>query len=283
MLFRPNESLTLNGSFSKMEQYSHILSFSKLSNKSDLFVNSTDTIKPSEAWQADVGTNYTYSNFIFGADLYYKTMKQLIDYKESASYSINQSDLQEEIEVGRGASYGLELFIQKNKGKLNGFISYTLSQSERVFPGINSGKSFAFNYDKAHQLNINLNYNITDNLLVTALWVFNSGIPFSMGSVAYPSIDNFQLYAGGPNYTDVVVFNKNSSRLPAYHRLDLGFSYTHHARFGKGTISAGCYNAYNRKNAYRYIVEERSGLHYFVKTEQYLFPILPYVSYKIEF
>ncbi len=291
LLYRPNEKFTTNFSVSKMVQYSNILSFSGLDNKTDLYVCSTQKVKPSEAWQADAGTNFILGNFITGFDIYYKTMKQLIELKDDASYSDTQTDWQNKIETGNGLSYGMELFIEKRDEKYTGSVSYTLSRSERTFQNLNSGKTFPFNYDRTHQLNANINYQILGCLSANALWVFSTGIPFSPRTTGNPSnliFDQF-LFSNGS------VDNKNSNRLPAYHRLDLGLNYSHNLKYGKGTLRAGCYNVYNRKNIYSYLLEEKFNpilsfnnsvpiaLSNITVSKQYFFPILPYVSYQFEF
>jgi hypothetical protein len=274
-----------------MIQYSNILSFSGLNNKTDLYISSTQKIRPSEAWQADAGSNYIFGSFVFGANIYYKTLKNLIELKEDASYSDFQTDWQNKIETGNGLSYGLEIFIEKRDEKYTGSLSYTLSNSARTFQNLNSGKSFPFNYDRTHQLNVNVNYQIFSYLSASALWVFNTGIPFSPRTTGNPSNLILTSFLGNSESSE----NKNSSRLPAYHRLDIGLNYSHNLKYGKGTLRVGCYNVYNRKNIYSYLLEEKfkpflsfnsstaiapSNI---TMTKQYFFPILPYLSYQFEF
>lgn len=295
VLYRPSQSFTFNGSVSQMEQHSHILSFSKLNDKSDFHVSSTDKIEPSKALQADLGSSYTFLNFIIGTGLYYKTIKQLIELKDGASNFDVQTDWQNKVGTGKGTAYGIELFVQKNEGKFTGFISYTLSQSKREFANFNLSKPFSFDYDKTHQLNTNVIYKITNNITVNTLWIFSTGSPYSMNA-----LDKSSIYASIPfsidyGYTEMNLSNRNNFRFPYYHRLDLGISYVHSLKYAFGTLSFGCYNVYNRKNVNGYTVETIKNANslrdipplyspkFILLTRQYLSQILPYISYRISF
>jgi hypothetical protein len=289
IIFRPNKNLTLNSSISNNVQNEHFIG--NQGNFPELYISSSQNLKPSNVWQTDVGSNYLFENLIFGANCYYKTMKNIIELKDGTLYNNYKTNMQNNINIGQGLAYGFEFYLQKNEGNITGFISYTLSKSTRIFSNVNNGKSFPFDYDKTNQLNTNISYKILSGFYVNALWVFNSGIPYTMNYVGSESSSNS---FPSTNYNEFL-YTKNNLRMPYYHRLDISLNYSRDLSFGKGILRVGCYNVYNRKNIYAYKLTETKEPNLLINlplslqpakiavTKQYLLPILPFISYEIDF
>lgn len=194
-------------------QYLHLLSNSTSTQPTDLWVPASTNIKPQIGNQVDVGyfRNFAKNKFEASAEVYYKALENQIDYRTGAQLSFNKQ-VEGELLYGKGRAYGLELFLKKRTGKFTGWISYTLSRTERSFAGIDNGKWFAAKQDRTHDLSIVAMYDISPKFNVSATWVYYTG-----NAVTFPSgryIIDGQLVS---YYTE-----RNGYRMPAYHRLDLG-------------------------------------------------------------
>lgn len=259
--------------YTHTSQYFHLLRTSILEQPTDMWVPATKNFPEEKANQAGAEWTYTHSStYEVSIASYYKSMYNLISYKEGASVLPNGNGWEEKMEKGKGHSYGAELLIQKKAGKLTGWIAYTLAWSKRQFNSINKGKEFYSPFDKRHEISITSNYQLSSNWNFGANWTFNTGMPYSMP--AY-SIKTFNT-----NESIFIYTTKNNLRLPAYHRLDIGAHYTKKHRKHKkweNVWSFSVYNAYARKNVYY-----RWMWGYF-PAEASLFICLPSISYKLRF
>ncbi len=173
-------------------------------------------------------------------EVYYKAMQNQIDYKNGADVLLS-GGTETQLLSGIGRAYGLEMFIKKKTGKLTGWISYTISRTERKIDGINNNDWYLARQDKTHDISIVGNYDINSRINISATWVYSTG-----NAVTFPT---------GKYYIDqqVVWFytERNGYRMPSYHRLDLGatFKLKSHRKFSH-EISVGIFNAYGRENAY---------------------------------
>jgi hypothetical protein len=209
-------------------------------------------------------------------ELYYKNMQNTIDFRDHASLLFNQY-LDGEFRIGRSWAYGAEFMLRFNMEKLNGWVSYTLSKTERNIPEINKGNTYVSPYDKPNDISIVLNYLISKRVSLSATWVYASGNPMTAPSGRFP-IDNVVLSV----YSD-----RNAYRMPDYHRLDLGLTLYQKPKEGRWWHSEwnfSVYNAYARHNAWviNFVADENNPN----KTNAemtYLFSIIPSVTYYFNF
>ena len=180
--------------------------------------------------------------FETSAEVYYKKMKNVIDYIDGAQLFLNEN-LETELLRGSGYSYGLELYAKKQQGRLTGWLSYTLSKSMRQIPGINNGNPYPSSYDRTHNVSVVGSYDLTQHLNFSTTWVFATGNPTSYPIAKYDIQGNTMYY-----YAD-----RNSNRIPDYHRLDVSLTYDfrkNDRRKYKQSLNFSIYNVYARRNAY---------------------------------
>jgi hypothetical protein len=182
-----------------------------------------------------------------------------------------------EMRFGMTTSYGMELLLSKNEGRLNGWISYTLSKTERDFDEINNGRPYPAPYDRPHNVSVVLNYEITRRLWISANWVYSTGLPvtFPTGRFEYMGII-------APVYSD-----RNSYRMPDYHRLDVSASLQSKIKPGRRwnyDLNLSVYNAYARKNAWaiNFVQDEEDPTMTYAEMT-YLFPIVPALTFNFHF
>jgi len=169
-------------------------------------------------------------------------MTNVIDFVDGANLFLKE-DLETEILHGKGHSYGLELLVKKQQGKLTGWVSYTLSRSMRQIPGINDGIAYPSSYDRTHNISLVVNYELNKRWNLSTNWVYLSGNPTSYPIAKYNVMGNSVFYYSA----------RNSNRIPDYHRLDLSITYDfkkNEKRTFKQSINFSLYNVYARRNAY---------------------------------
>ena len=281
--FLINNDLSLKASFSTMRQYIHLLSFDGIGLPTDLWLPTTDIIKPQDSFQFAIGAaKQLGERFEITLEGYYKDMKNLISYKAGAGL-FELSDWQTRITQGDGKSYGMELFIQKRQGDFTGWIGYTLSWSTRQFDDLNSGETFPYRYDRRHDISLVGQYKISDRINFAATWVYGTGNAFTLASGKYASVINTgnSLQTTDFNYLE----GQNNFRMNAYHRLDVGINFVKKKKKHTRTWSIGAYNSYNRKNPFFVFsdTDYENGKAVFKLKQASLFPIIPYFSYAFNF
>ncbi len=237
-----NNTNSIKVSYNRMFQYLHILSNSMSSSPTDLWAPSSPLIKPTIADQVALGyfKSLPKNNWDLSVEAYYKILGNLVDYKNGANTFLNP-DIEAELEFGRGRAYGIEFSASKTTGKLTGWISYTLSKSQKQFDAINYGKWFSARQDRTHNISIVVAYQLTERIALSGNWIYYTGDAVTFPSGKY-EIDGVLINL----YTD-----RNGSRMPDYHRLDLGFTYQFKPKKKwNSDICISVYNVYNRKNAY---------------------------------
>lgn len=237
-----NPQNSLKAAYARNVQNLHLLSNSTSGNPTDLWIPSSNNVKPEIADQLSVGyyRNFSDNLFEFSAEAYYKNMQNQIDYKNGAELNFNEN-VESQILFGKGCAYGMELFLKKKQGKFNGWISYTLSRTERKFDGINNGKFYPAKQDKTHDISIVGVYDVNNKWTLSATWVYNTG-----NAVTYPS-GKYEI----DGKTMMLYTERNASRMPAYHRLDVGATWIRKKteKF-ESSWSFSVYNFYGRDNAY---------------------------------
>ena len=279
-----SDTWSAKASYAKMRQNIHLLSNSSVGFPSDLWLPAVDAApsQNSEQIAASINTELFNGEIEVSLEGYYKTMNNLITYEAGYSNLQSTESWENSIETGgEGESYGLELFIQKQKGKTTGWIGYTLSWSNRKFDNINQGNWYPYKYDRRNDLSIVLNHKFNDKWDLGVTWVYGTG-----NAITFPRSTYFSTLQSGRN-DNFYVWNiesygdRNSVRLPSYHRLDFGINRHSQKKNYKGTWSFGAYNLYNRKNPFfAYLAYQNTRR---VAKQVSLFPIIPSVSYRIQF
>lgn len=272
-----DETSSVKASYNRTRQYIQLASNSTSSSPLDVWFSSSPNVKPQYADQVALGYFKNIKNNLIetSAEVYYKKMYNTIDFKDHAQLIFNQG-LEGELRTGSAHSYGLELMAKKTKGKWTGWLSYTYSRVFKDIPLINNGKKYPAKYDQPHNISFVTSYEFSKRFTLSMNWVYNTGRAVSMPTGKY-------VYQG---QTIPIYSEKNSERLPAYHRLD--FSATlkgkkYNEKKFKGEWVFSVYNAYSRTNAYslNFVENEETGA-----TEAqmlYLFKIIPSITYNFKF
>ena len=262
--------------YARNVQNLHLISNSTSSTPTDLWIPSSMNVKPEISDQLSVGyfRNFFNNRYEFSVEAYYKDMQNQVDYKDGAS-TIANDKIEGELLYGKGRAYGVELFFKKKFGRFNGWVSYTLSRTEKQIDGINNSKWYAARQDRTHDLSLVGIYDITDKLSVSATWVFYTGSAVTFPSGKYYVDGNIQWL-----YTE-----RNGYRMPNYHRLDLSVTY-YNKKTDKfeSSWNFGIYNAYARENAWT--ISFRQSESDPTKTEAVqiaLFKLVPSVTYNFKF
>lgn len=267
-----NETSSLKASYTRTAQYLHLLSNSTTTNPSDLWVPSSNNVKPQSADQYAIGyfRNFNNNEFEASLELYYKNMHNLIDYKNGADLQLNPA-VESLLLYGRGRSYGAELLIRKRYGPISGWLGYTLSKTDETFAEINNGNPFPARQDRTHDISLVAIYDYSTIWTFSAAWVYNTG-----NAVTFPSGNYWVDGRLVPYYTE-----RNGYRMPAYHRLDVSATWTLGPR---SNLSFSIYNVYNRMNPYA--INFRQDPNDPNKTQAVqttFFPFIPSVTYNFKF
>ncbi len=229
-------------SFTRNTQYLHLLSNSTTASPTDRWVATDNNIAPEQANQYSVGyfCNFLNDKYQASAEFYYKDMFNQLDYKDYADV-LSSTQVATQLLVGKGRAYGAEFYLKKTSGKLTGWISYTLSRTERQIDGVNSGKWYPARQDKTHDISVVATYALNKRISFSASWVYSTG-----NAVTFPTgkyyIDNRIVWL----YTE-----RNGYRMPAYHRLDIGMTWKLRERkHFSSELTFGVYNVYGRENAF---------------------------------
>ena len=235
---------SIKASYNRMAQNLHLISNTNSPTPLDIWLPSNKYIKPLIVNQIGLGyfRNFEDNMFETSAEVYYKKMKNVIDYVDGAELFLKEN-LETELLHGKGYAYGLELYIKKQEGRLTGWLSYTLSRSMREIPGINNGNAYPSSYDRTHNISLVTNYELSKRWNLSSTWVFSTGTPTSYPVAKYDLQGNTIYYYSA----------RNSNRIPDYHRLDLSLTYDfkkNDHRKVKQSLNFSIYNVYARRNAY---------------------------------
>ncbi|HUI28618.1 MAG TPA: TonB-dependent receptor [Candidatus Acidoferrales bacterium] len=263
---------SIKSSYDRTVQYLHLLSNSTSTNPSDLWVPSTNNVPPEYADQVDIGyfKNFDNNQYESSLVLYYKLMRNLIDYRNGADLQLNPV-VESLLLYGTGWSYGAELLVKKKIGPIAGWLSYTLSRTEEKFAQINNGNPFPATQDRTHAFSAVVTYDLNDTWTFGATWVYYAG-----NAVTFPS-GNYMIDGRlVPYYT-----SKNGYRMPAYNRLDLSATWTINQH---SNLNFSIYNAYNRQNAYSITFRQNPDNPNETQAVQTtIFPIMPSITYNFNF
>jgi hypothetical protein len=237
---------SIKASYNRMSQFLQLISNTAASTPLDVYTIASNNLRPLIADQGTIGyfRNFHDNMYETSAEVYYKYMQNQLDYIDNANLFINYT-VENQLIQGLGRAYGLEMFVRKTRGKLQGWVSYTLSKTERLVRGISNDKWFYSRYDRTHSLNASANYDISKRWNISATFVYLSGVP--------STFPNAKVQIQGLNIPYNTDNTRNNFRVTPYHRLDLGATYnfkrndTH--RY-KQSLVFSVYNVYNRRNAF---------------------------------
>lgn len=286
-----HDNFSVKGSYSRMQQYKHLVASSGASLPTDIWYPSTPKIRPEISDQASFGITWNINNqFLIASKLYNKWMRQLVDYKPGASPLVNEN-LENEFVFGKGKSYGSEITLEKTAGKLRGWVGYTLAWTTRQFDAINNGKMFYPRYDRRHELSVVASYPLTKRLTFSGSWTYYTGNTVSLangrtiGIDAPGTLDNNTFFNLSPVYPE-----RSNYRMPDYHRLDLGIILKLKPKHGSADLTFSAYNAYSSLNAYFISFQAKDNGNGIAGTPAgyepkaiTLFPIIPSITYNFKF
>ncbi|MEJ8756001.1 TonB-dependent receptor [Pontibacter sp. H259] len=294
------DDLAVKASYARMNQYVHLISNTGIGLPTDLWVPTTDRVAPQKSQQVAVGIakDFTDKDIALTIEGYYKKSDNIIGYKVGASFlmmedpeSADEVSWEDNITTGQAWSYGVEFLLQKKVGRFSGWAGYTLSWTQMQFDSLNFGKKFYARYDRRHDISLVGIYELSENITLSGTWVYGTGNAITMPTGSYwdspgkPSKYKVDWYSYN-QHTATDYGDKNSSRMAAYHRMDVGFQFHKKKKWGERTWELSFYNAYSRKNPFFYYIEED----YVSENERRaklkkvsLFPIIPSVSYGFKF
>ena len=255
-----DDKTSIKAGYNRMYQYIHLISNTTTIAPTDVWKLSDPFVKPQEVIQYSGGIfkNFNDNAIEASVEVFYKDIRNIIDYKDGATLLLNNT-LEADLLNGRGEAYGFEAYIEKKKGDLTGWVSYTYSRSKRRVIGsfpeetINDGAWYNANYDKPHNLSIIADYKLGERAKASAVFTYSTGRP-----VTYPAA-KFDYFSGG----NIAYYDRrNGNRVPDYHRLDLSltFGFENPKKWLSGDFVLSLYNAYGRRNAFSVFFDDVPGL-----------------------
>ncbi len=299
-LYNPVAKFFLRASASGLSQNLHLLTASNAASNADIlndyWVPATANAPPETGWNFSAGMIQKLPyHFEWSIDGFYRIMGNLIEYKNEADYNLIDVPWEEKVVTGgKGEAYGAEFYIARTAGKVTGSVAYTLSWSNRKFDKLNRGEYFPYKYDRRHNLAAQINWQIRKKFEVGAAWVYGSGNAYTLATQSYDSWNavtyhetnvSYGYYTGSYERIDVYT-GRNNARLPAFHHLDLSFTYKKQAKRAHHALNLSVYNVYNRFNVFSMYADRRTDENGNIRTvyrQLSLFPILPSLTYTIKF
>lgn len=304
-------AMALKLSYARMAQGVHLLSSSNIVMPSDFWVPVTEKIPLMRSNQYAGGVNYEIMKGLeVSVEGYYKTMDNVLEYNNGASWLNCTGDWQSLVSLGKGRSYGVELMAQRSVGNTTGWVSYTWAKSLRTFdrPGqeLNGGREFLAGNDKRHNFNIVVVQRLGQHWKLSASWTYQSGrrgilANTSMyGGVLQEWNPSFrpesstlkeQEYMQNPNEAEhwaempglfTTYRERNNYKLPDVHHLDVGITYSvNHRRFGASEVNLSFYNLYNQQNINSVYIGTNDKK--YVLKGICMFPFMPSLTYTLNY
>ncbi|MDD3740359.1 MAG: TonB-dependent receptor [Bacteroidales bacterium] len=276
-----DDNSSIKASFNQNKQFVHLASLSASTLPTDLWVPCSDVVKPQEARQYAIGyfRNFFNDHFETSLEIYYKDLFNLIEYADGAMPGDEVGNNADNYFIfGNGYSYGLELFIKKQTGRLTGWVGYTLSKTERIFEDVDNGEPFPAKYDRRHDLSFTATYNINEKWTASMIFVYATGNTTTLPVGIFMTDGDLVSDYG----------RRNSYRMDPYHRLDLSVNYLHKKTDKwESSWNFSVYNVYNRKNPYFIYFYHEGSIStgdYTAKAKQVsLFPVLPSITWNFKF
>ncbi len=244
-LMYENGGTLIRASYSRLSQFSHLLSNTGVGLPLDVWVPTTSRIPPEKAWISSLELHQQLSKTTScGLEFYYKKLSDLARFNEGSSLDIAEfRNWQTSIPIGKGTAYGVEASLVKDLGRFTFGANYTWSKALRHFEGFAKMDTFYYRFDRRHAVKLNMIYSLNDNVEMSVNWVYGSGNPISTPE------DYREILLPNGDVTVILMYDgKNDVRLQPYHRMDVGISIFNNYSWGRQKITFGAYNAYNRRN-----------------------------------
>jgi hypothetical protein len=291
-----SDKASIKASYARMAQYLHLVAASGSSLPTDIWYPSTRNVSPQISDQVAIGVTVVLGKqWLLSNEVYYKWLQNQIDFKDGADLFVND-DLEQEFVFGRGWTYGNEFYLEKTKGRLTGWIGYTLGWAWRQFEGqpvttselvntkINDGERFHPRNDRRHDFSVVLIYDINRRWSISSSWEYRTGNAVTYPRGAAPVIGPDPLINGQGQPSFAVIYGpRNQERIPAYHRLDLGVVLKFFPKWGESDLTFSAYNAYNRRNVYFVLFAFDQEALRNTASQVSLFPIIPSITYNFSF
>lgn len=260
-----SEKISFRAAYSLIYQQLHMLANSGLGLPADIWVPATDRFPQSRSHLVSAGIYTVARSLKFSIEGYYKTLENLLEYKDGTSFYKDFGNWESKVTQGQGVAYGAEVFVQKQQGKLNGWLSYTLSWNYRTFAEINQGQRFPFRYDRRHNLALFLSRQLgTPRRNISATWTYTTGAWATVPTEVYitPTDIREDLIGNAENYFSTQSFYKigyhavyssgrNNIKMRPFHKLDIAYQSGKTDEKGRERVlGLGIYNAYGRRNPY---------------------------------
>ncbi len=279
-----NESTSIKAAYTVMNQYLHIVPSATAALPTDIWISSSLITKPQHSQQASLGLfkNFKQNNWETSVEVYYKNMQNQVAFKEGTQI-LQVTNIDSSLVFGKGWSYGAEFYIKKNYGKLNGWISYTLSWTNQKFPDLNYGNTFPFKYDRRHNIAIVGIYDLNKKWSFSAQFILNTGNAYTLPAGRANVNGGGTLYDGiYYDYTE-----RNNARLNLYHRLDISATRTKQKIIFKHKYEQSwvfsIYNLYSHQNPYFVYLTVDPATKQPQAKQVSLLPIIPSVSFNFKF
>ena len=277
----PTSSVKLG--YNRVYQFLQLVTNTTAVTPVDIWQPSGYYFKPQRADQVSLGYFKDYRDKKYGAsaEVFYKTMQNILDFKDGAQLILNKH-LETDLLQGKGLSYGAEISVSKNTGRITGSLNYTYSRSFRLIAGptstesVNGGKRYPANFDQPNIVNLSWKYNLSRRHFFTGGFTYHTGRPVTIPLSAFSSEHNTVAYFSG----------RNQYRIPDYHRLDLALVIEgNHKRkkLGDGTWVISIYNVYGRKNPYTVFFKSSGNGVPKPYRLSIIGTILPSISYNVKF
>lgn len=295
------DNLSFKASYSRMNQYVHLISNSFISLPTDAWMPVTRKLKPLLSDQVSAGFYYDLNKtYSFSVEGYYKTMENLLEYRDGHTFTPSYLNWEEKLTAGDGRAYGAEFMVRKETGRTTGWIGYGLSWADRKFDELNLGERYPARFDNRHKLNIVVMHKISPKVEISAAWSYASGNHVTLSLENYEEqetggrFDYTGGYGNDPLYNSIDYYEgRNNYQLPAYHRLDLGLKIYRPKKKGRmGIWTISIYNVYSRMNPFmiyksdKEVKDSNSAYGYkyvpVFKTVG-IMPIIPSISYTYKF
>lgn len=293
-----DDNLSFKASYSRMNQYVHLISNSFISLPTDAWMPVTRKLKPLISDQVSAGFYYNLNKeYNFSVEGYYKTLDNLLEYRDGHTFTPSFVNWEDKLTAGEGRSYGAEFMVRKETGRTTGWVGYGLSWFDRQFDELNQGARYPARFDNRHKLNIVVMHKISPKVELSAAWSYASGNHVTL------SLENYyENGTGSPTNNDNHYMDasesidyyegRNNYQLPAYHRLDLGIKIYRPKKKGRmGIWTVSIYNVYSRMNPFMIYKSDKTvpdpGSSYGKNVPVFktigIMPIIPSISYTYKF
>jgi len=279
-----NHKSSIKFAYTEMNQFIHLVPSSTASLPTDIWIATNEKVKPQRSKQVALGyfRNFMDNEIETSIEIYYKDMRNQVAFREGTQPLVG-SNINNLLVFGKGNSFGAELFVKKNFGKITGWVAYTWSKTTQQFDSLNYGNPFPFTYDKRHNLNISGTYEANPKWSFSASFVLTSGGAFTL------PVGKIVTFSGGTLYDGVNLdyTSRNNYRYRPYHRLDISVIYKKQRKIFKKVYDSewifSLYNTYSRRNPYFITLSTDPVTKKPIATEVSLLPIVPSISFNFKF